>query len=139
MRTGRYWMRLRAVLADRGELVRGAAGAKVAQAVLHAGPGTLDGVEGGGVCGQPGDGQPVVVRFDECAHCRAGQQYLGQIHRFLVVTRGLLQSTQLRFPRPGYDCFTHCSLSPVPRMPHKRNQTRPKLTTKRFNHTGPSA
>ena len=59
---------LEPVLDDRGQLVGGAAGSQVAQAVFHVRPGALDRVEVRGVGGQLDDGQPVRVRAGEGAH-----------------------------------------------------------------------
>ena len=46
----------------------GAAGAQVAQAAFHGGPGALDGVEVGCIGGHLDDGQPVLVRLQHGAH-----------------------------------------------------------------------
>ena len=54
MRAGRYWMRSSRFLMMGARWSRCAAGAEVAQAVLHVRPGTLDRVEVGGVdCMRP--------------------------------------------------------------------------------------
>ncbi len=57
MWAGRYWMLLRRVLDDRGELVH-VGGSEVSQAVFNVRPGAIDGVQIGGAGGQPHLGQP---------------------------------------------------------------------------------
>ena len=68
MRAGRYWMRLSRFLMMAASWPGCAAGAEVAQAVLHVRPGALDRVEVRGVGRQLDDGQPVLVRPGEGAH-----------------------------------------------------------------------
>ena len=68
MSAGRYWMRLSRFFMTAASWGWCAAGAEIAQAVLHVRPRTLDGVEVRGISRQPRLGQPVRVRVDEDAH-----------------------------------------------------------------------